>query len=554
MAGISGLPSYIDYMGALNQQRYAQQDQDMRMQQFKQAQQDRATQQRAQAEYGQYLASLGGGQPQGQMAPPPQPPAPGQASQPAQQPGQMQQPQGVSQGQSAGMGLGGQLPPPPIQQAYQAGMQAGVQHVVSKLQQRQGQTQQPQGQLPPFRPMPDQAPQQQQAAPSSIGTPPQGQQQPQQGQPGGNGPISLQSALRWMDQKGIDLADRPAVLEQMKWVLDAQAQQQLAAAKEQDRQRAEAETQAYHHASLNQRADTSDNAGWQLMTDSSGKNYRYNARTNEMQPVSMPGGTDASGLTKTGGKPPGASGADGTDYSQPLKNSGQEAQAQAIQDGRAPPIANPRTPAQQAVMGRVYANNPDFDAKDYGTHTNGLKYWLGNGQGAKNLIAQNTSFSHLGTLQDMSASLKSGGLPAWNAVVNRITTANGQPEVTDFEAGKKIVGDEVVKAISGAGGGTESDRAEVAAILDPVKSPEQMAGAIGTLRKLIAGKMEAYERAYTAGTGRNDFRSLLSPEAASYLPQGGKGAGGNALPVGYVYQGYRFKGGDSGVKSNWEKM
>jgi hypothetical protein len=580
MAGLGGLPFFLQDQQAAQQQVNQNQEAQMKLVAFRQQQQDLQRQQAAQTAYGQYLASLGQqgaqSQPQGQMPPPPtamqpqQTPAPGQASQPMQQPGQaqgqppqgqglIQQGQGPTQGQSAGMGVGNQLPPPPIQQAYQAGMQAGAKHVMTQLQQRQGQMQQPQPQgqgqqLPPFQAMPASPPQQQQAASSAIPAPPQGQQQPApQGQPGGNGPISLQGALQWMDRNGIAPADRPAVLAQMAPLLDYQSKQQLAMAQEQDRQARERETEAYHHASLDTRADTSAASGWTLVTDSSGKNYRLNTRTGEAAPVEL-GGAPASGVTKTGAKfTPGVGASDVTDYGQPLKNTTWESNAQAIAEGRAAPIPlSSRAKGAQETMARVMQINPDYDAKDYGTKATAEKYWA-TGKGGQQVNSVNTAFSHLGNLQEAGKALQNGGAPAWNAFANRVATEAGMPAPTNFEAQKEVVSDEVVKAMVGAGGGTLEDRSAVKSIFSNAKTPDQMQGAMESVRKLMAGKLEAMDRQYTKSTGRDDFRDYLSPEAASYLPEG-KSASGSGLPVGYVYQGYRFKGGDSGVKSNWEKM
>jgi hypothetical protein len=194
------MPTWLDYMGIANQQRYAQQDQQMRMQAWQQSQQDRQRQQAAMAAAGNALPQLMGGgmpaqQPQGQMPPPPQPPAPGQASQPMQQPGMPMPGQGMPPGQ-------GQVNQPPLPPGG-----------------AQGQPQQP----PPFRPMPTSPPPQQQAAPAAIAPPPQA---PQQQGPGG--PLTMQSAIKVLQDQGLSGADLMAGLQQLTPLLDSQAKQQSA--------------------------------------------------------------------------------------------------------------------------------------------------------------------------------------------------------------------------------------------------------------------------------------------------------------------------------------
>ncbi|SIT35295.1 hypothetical protein BN2475_40101 [Paraburkholderia ribeironis] len=525
------MATWADYQ-ALFQQMGAQ-----RQQQQQQAQQDRQRAQTAQQAYGQYLASLGQ-QPQTSqggnlLAPPSQTPAPGQASQPMQQPGQSQG-QMQTQGQSAMMGVGNQMPPPPVQQAYAAGVQAGMQHATRQAQQMQQQPVGAGGQPPPFRPMPA-SPPPQQAAPSALSTPPAPPMQTDAGAGGSttNGPMSLQGAVQWMEKNNIAPEDRPAVLQQMMPMLDYQSKQQLAAAQEQDRRARERETAEYRRASLDARADSSAAGGWTLVTEASGKNYRLNTRTGEAVPVEL-GGAPASGLTKTGSRfTPGVGAGDVTDYGKPLTNTTWESNAQAIASGSMAPIPlSSRAKGAQEIMARVTQLNPDYDAKDYGTKAAAEKYWA-TGKGGQQVNTINTAFSHVGNLQETSRELKNGGVPAWNAFANRIADAAGQPAPRDFGAQKAIVAGEVVKAIVGAGGGTLEDRKEIQQLFDNANTPAQMTGVMQKVRELMAGKLEAMERQYRKSTGRDDFGDYLSPEAASYLPSDGKGAGasGGGGPV-----------------------
>jgi hypothetical protein len=144
MAGLGGLPYFIQYQGQLQAQEQAKQQQQMKLMQFQQQQQDRQRQQAAMAAAGNALPQLVQPPPPTQQ-PAPQPPAPGQASQPMQQAGGgVPLPQGPVPGQVLRPplppgGAGGQMP-------------------------AQG--------IPPFRPMPTTPPQAQAAPQGAIPAPP----------------------------------------------------------------------------------------------------------------------------------------------------------------------------------------------------------------------------------------------------------------------------------------------------------------------------------------------------------------------------------------------
>ena len=212
MAGfnVGALPYFIQYQGQLQEQaqrqqaaEFAKQQQQQQMLAFQQQQQDRQRAQAAQTAAGNALPQLlQGGQvaaqpQQGQMPPPPQPPAPGQASQPA--------PQGAP---LPGMGPAPSGVQPPL-------LPGGVQG--------QGQPQQ----LPPFRPMPTTPPQS--AAPQGAIPAPPAQAaatSPADRIPGGG--LTLQGAVEALRGQGLEGADLMAGLSQLTPVLDAASKQQAA--------------------------------------------------------------------------------------------------------------------------------------------------------------------------------------------------------------------------------------------------------------------------------------------------------------------------------------
>lgn len=223
MAGLGGLPYYIQDMGALQQQQaqrqqmeFARQQQAQQAFQFQQSQEAARRQQMAQQAAGQALPQLLAPPPAQQaQIPPPQPPMPGQASQPMVQPGQM--------------------PPPP-----------------------QGGAPAPQGPPPPYRALPTSPPPQGQQAPGMVPPPPSqaapgappAQQQP--------GPWSLERAVQTLQSQGLEGADLMAGLSQLTPLLDAHAKTQAAAIQQQFTQAVQLEKLGQARETLEERKREAD--------------------------------------------------------------------------------------------------------------------------------------------------------------------------------------------------------------------------------------------------------------------------------------------------------
>lgn len=232
MAGIGGLPYYLQYQQQAQQQANQNQAAQIQMAQFQQSQNAQRQQQAAMAAAGnalpQLLASGQAGSPQqGQMPPPPQPPQPGQPSQGAQ----------PQQG-----GPQGQMAPPPQQGVPMPGQGPAP-----------GAVRPP---LPPFRPMPTTSTQAQTAPQGAIPAPPSPPQAPppQQPQQGQGGPLTMASAIKVLQDQGLSGADLMAGLQQLTPLLDAQAKQQATQAQQQFNQQFKMaqldNLEAYHKSEL----------------------------------------------------------------------------------------------------------------------------------------------------------------------------------------------------------------------------------------------------------------------------------------------------------------
>lgn len=231
-----------------------------------------------------------------------------------------------------------------------------------------------------------------------------------------------------------------------------------------------------------------------------------------------------------------------------------ERNADLIGSGKmAPPTgAALRNPVMAATMARVQEKYPNFDAKTFATQQTGEKAFT-SGKLGQTVRSLNVATDHLDALDGMGKALKNGDMRAFNSVAQRIASETGNPAPTNFDAAKKIVADEVVKAVVGSGGGV-SDREEAAKAFDKVSSPEQLAGAIATAKRLMKGQLNGLKQQYKASTGKDDFEDrFLTGEAKGIEKGTTANPFGNAPKIGTVQKGYRYKGGDPSSKDSWEK-
>jgi hypothetical protein len=207
----------------------------------------------------------------------------------------------------------------------------------------------------------------------------------------------------------------------------------------------------------------------------------------------------------------------------PLTDESQEKLAQAVANYS----LDPKTLSvkdRAAVLERAIALNPEFQQGDFGNRNLAQRNWVQpNGAGAKQIAAFTTVAQHLDTLQQLADAQVKTDTPKINSMINYFQTNLGYPEVTNFDTAKQAVAAEVVKAITGTAGAL-ADRQEAERALSAAASPEQVKGAVDTLKKLIGGRIETSRALYTAGTGRSadEFNKLL-PEGvrssfSSYAP------------------------------------
>jgi len=185
----------------------------------------------------------------------------------------------------------------------------------------------------------------------------------------------------------------------------------------------------------------------------------------------------------------------------------------------------------EAVLGAVARYDPTYDVKNYAMRSQTINAFA-KGPPGNAVRSFSVALDHLDTLDSLAKALHNSDFPAFNAIKNKVQTQIGIEAPGNFDAAKRVIGGEIVKAVIGAAGAL-GDREEAIRAIDSAKSYPQLKGVIDTYQKLMAGQLQGYQRQYEEGTGRKNFDSLLS-EPAKRLLRGGeptkaeptKGAGG----------------------------
>lgn len=233
-------------------------------------------------------------------------------------------------------------------------------------------------------------------------------------------------------------------------------------------------------------AKTNVTKGWDLYNGENGRQYSYNKETHELVHADgspLEPGEDPGKITKAGVGPRGA-------------------QAMYMQKWLdAHPHATPEETAQAMA--------------DYGSIQRAVVAF-GTGKQGDTVRSFETVSNHLDTLEQAAKALNNGDWTLFNKYANAIASATGQPAPTNFATAMQIVGGEVIKAVQGTPGGV-TDREEARGAFDNVRSPEQLQGAIDTVRKLVGGQLQSMEHQYQDSTHRTDFRQKLHGKAIQLL-------------------------------------
>lgn len=479
MPGLSGLPYFLQYQQAAQQQAIQQQDARMRLAAFQQQQQDRQRQQAALTAAGNALPQLFAGQPQQQLPPPPQTPAPGQASQPATGGGAMPLPPGTP----------GQINRPPLP--------AGG---------AQGST--PPAGVPPFRPLPT-ATSPAQAGPGTIPPPPT-PQQPQQA----SGPLSLESAIKVLQDQGLKGADLMEGLGQLTPILDSQAKTQAAQLQQQFTREMQMANLQQRYDALRQRAE--DNAA--------NRADREQAHADSMALRSQMIGLQRQSLNaRLQGDPNAALQPEDLHFMAEqylagdrtvLQNLGRGAQGSKNLVALRNEVR--KLAESQGKSGKdVAASVAEFEGVKSGERALGTRT-------ANAGMAVNEADQFADIALDASRGVPRSQFVPANKALNAYEKNTGDPKIVAFGAATNSLINAYARAVSPSGTPTVSDKEHARDMLNTAQTPEQYASVISMMKR----EMAAAQR--SPGQVRSEFREAVTrdkPMANPPPPAGGLPAG-----------------------------
>lgn len=246
----------------------------------------------------------------------------------------------------------------------------------------------------------------------------------------------------------------------------------------------------------------------------------------------------------TGMGVPGGGSATGDAFLQTL-NPGLASQIKAVGTYREPAPAGRTSPTGIKFMTLVNQAYPSYDASQYGSKVKARNDFT-TGKNGNTVRSLNVAVQHLDQLGQLSDALGNGNIQVANQIGNAFNTQFGASQANNFNAAKQIVGDEIVKAVVGAGGGA-GDRDKAAATINAASSPQQLKGVIQTYQGLMSGQLGGLKQQYEKSTGLNDFEDYLAPETKEKLEahsgSGGAPATSQAAPsvIHYDAQGNRVK-------------
>lgn len=196
--------------------------------------------------------------------------------------------------------------------------------------------------------------------------------------------------------------------------------------------------------------------------------------------------------------------------------------------------------APAMFMQKVLQEHPDADSEALAMaaaryrQLGAMEQAFGSGAQGNTIRSLNVAIDHTDVLRQLGDALKNGDTQRLNALRNRLLVEFGYEGPVDFDVAKKIVGDEVVKAVLGSNAGTGFERAELQAAFDRANSPEQLNGVIETARRLMLGQMRGLEFQYAGSDEKRrvSFRDKLFEHTKDALESTDRGhAAGGATGV-----------------------
>jgi hypothetical protein len=177
-----------------------------------------------------------------------------------------------------------------------------------------------------------------------------------------------------------------------------------------------------------------------------------------------------------------------------------------------------RQPGWQEALTRAKEINPDYRESD-APIIQKAKTDLSTGKSAATLRSLTALQQHLTFLETLAKELPNAAdARTANEITARLARQFGYSNVTNFDVATEIIGGEVVKAVTGAGGaaGALADRLGVRKEFDGANSKAQIQGAIDTVKTLVGGQAHAIEDQYSF-LPKSIRDRFIKPETMSYF-------------------------------------
>ena len=152
-----------------------------------------------------------------------------------------------------------------------------------------------------------------------------------------------------------------------------------------------------------------------------------------------------------------------------------------------------RDPVYKQMANRIRAN-PNYDATMYKTVQSSAEDLTKGKDGARKQ-SYGTVIAHTNTIENLARKLPTeGDIPAFNRAVQMWAKQVGNnTAVTNFQVAKELIGGEIANAAVGATGGGQTEREHFRQLFDAAQTPEQLLGAINTVRGLVADQALSFK-------------------------------------------------------------
>lgn len=182
---------------------------------------------------------------------------------------------------------------------------------------------------------------------------------------------------------------------------------------------------------------------------------------------------------------------------------------------------------REAMKERVLQADPTWMGNRF---KNRQEFENPNGKTQLNVTAMQTAISHMGTTSELVDALQNKDLRAANAVVNRLRTELGKPEINNAEIAIQAVGNEMMRVFRQVGASEKETQEWIEKFNAAKNSPAQLRGALQTGATLLKGRMDAVNDLWKRTVDpTSDYQGLFSEKNNAALAK--IGIVGKGIPL-----------------------